>query len=684
MSDDPDGGPARFPERCAPRFVPIRPLGRGGCGTVWLAREVAVDREVAIKVLARVTDPVQIQRFRREAALSATFRHPHIVEVVDHDADTPEPWIAYEYIRGETLRSRIRGGPVPWRDALRIAIQLASALGYAHARGAVHRDVKPENVLEAVTDHHKLCDFGLAFWTDGSGRLTAANEFVGTPAYIAPDTVRGDPLGPAVDVYAVGVVLFELLTGAPPFSADHPAELLLKHLREPPPPARSIPGLPLRLERELDRTLSKNPGERHGDGGELAQALQDVMARASTRSVSGRVTVRFESTSPKPSQSGGVALTLVASFPRPSSLAGRPRRLGALASFLLLVGGVWMAATTREPDGARAKASATAGPPAAWTSLESAAAFDLSAAVAPLIVWAERLDHDLHRAHREREGTVLGARVRSEASRLVDATEAVIARADAATDPRTNWLELRRLRHSMSRLLRELLRERDVRRAELPAALGRLVARLRHKSPDTSRRIVGTWLAELSEALPSMDARLQERCAAALDALFEEWEASPSGQPERRVARLDLLFDAATRWRAAADMHAFTFLFADAARCEKQFCTRLRAGLTATPPHLAWVRAQPPQSAEARSVLFMLLRCADGLGRSSLRERGDMALIATFTQEACEELRTRFPEGHSEVEAMITRLRREASRDQVSILCPADRGRPRDGASADR
>jgi serine/threonine protein kinase len=165
---------------------------------------------VAVKVLhdAACVDRETRERFAAEARLTASISDPHVVTVIDYGAATGVPWIAYELLPGRTLRDRLSDGPVPWREALAIGAQVAGALEAAHGHSIVHRDIKAENVLEAVEGHYKVADFGIAKWSGAGSVRTAAGIVMGTPSHLAPELIRGEPPTPSSDVYALGVLLY--------------------------------------------------------------------------------------------------------------------------------------------------------------------------------------------------------------------------------------------------------------------------------------------------------------------------------------------------------------------------------------------------------------------------------------------------------------------------------------------
>ena len=278
MSDaeKPGGLAERLPAAVTKIFRPERLLAQGGYGDVWLAYQVALNRPVALKVLQAdaVTDPEELKRFQAEARIAASLSHPNIVIVLDHGVDDGVPWIAYEYVKGRSLRDIADDGPVSWPVALDATRQAARALACAHEAGVLHRDIKPENVLEAARAHYKVTDFGIAKWT-GQGRAkTQTGALMGSPSYISPEQILNQPLTPACDIYGLGCMLFELLTGELPFPGHKMADVLNAHLNRPAPRVSAVkPGLPPQLDPLVARALEKDPAARYASAAEFREAL---------------------------------------------------------------------------------------------------------------------------------------------------------------------------------------------------------------------------------------------------------------------------------------------------------------------------------------------------------------------------------------------------------------------------
>ncbi|HZF68579.1 MAG TPA: protein kinase [Gemmatirosa sp.] len=281
----------------AGQFSLERELGRGGMGVVYLARDLMLDRLVALKVLpaATVSDPVSRERFLREARTSALLSHPNIVPVYQADDVDGVAYFAMAYVDGESVGDRIRDrGQVPVADAVRILREVGWALAYAHARGVVHRDVKPENILlERGTGRALVTDFGIArrldtFGDEASSRLTRDGHVLGTLHYVSPEQAVGAELDGRSDLYALGVVGFQLLSGRLPFDDASGAGVLVAHATRPAPPLRRFaPHVPPSLAAVIDRCLAKHPDDRFPSGEAFADALEQALAVAPVASRPG-------------------------------------------------------------------------------------------------------------------------------------------------------------------------------------------------------------------------------------------------------------------------------------------------------------------------------------------------------------------------------------------------------------
>ena len=245
------------------RYRLRRQIAAGGMGTVWEGEDLALGRPVAVKLLsdALAADPGIAERFRREARAAAGLTHPNVARVLDYGEDAQTRFIVMELLRGETLAAQLVRGPLPPAEAAAVAAEIADALAAAHATGVIHRDVKPANVM-LTPEGVRVMDFGIAAagWDD---RLTATGDVIGTPAYLAPERVAGAPANPAADVYGLGLVLYEMLAGRPPFHGPTPLATALAHVHEAPPPLEgAAPGIPPALGAACLRALAKDPGDR--------------------------------------------------------------------------------------------------------------------------------------------------------------------------------------------------------------------------------------------------------------------------------------------------------------------------------------------------------------------------------------------------------------------------------------
>lgn len=256
-------------------------IGQGGMATVYKAYQPAMDRQVALKVLPPhfMQDPSFVERFEREARTIARLEHPHILPVHDYgQSDDGTTYIVMRYIDAGTLSDRLKRGPMPLPDALRLFEQIADALDYAHEQGVLHRDIKPSNVLVDNRNQPFLTDFGLARMVEGNSNLTGS-IILGTPAYMAPELGEGRPANHLTDIYALGVVLYELLTGQPPFEAETPLAVMLKHMTDPLPLPRDVnPNIPPTIEKVVLKSLAKEPEDRFQSVQALLDALQDARA----------------------------------------------------------------------------------------------------------------------------------------------------------------------------------------------------------------------------------------------------------------------------------------------------------------------------------------------------------------------------------------------------------------------
>ena len=262
-------------------------IGSGGMSTVYRALDETLQRQVAIKLMNReiASDSDQLERFRREARAVAQLSHPHVVGVIDAGEDEGRPYIVFEYVEGETLKDRIRRlGRLPIGEAVAYAIEIARALGAAHARHIVHRDVKPQNVLIDQEGSAKVTDFGIARTLDEEG-LTADGRVLGTTDYVSPEQALGQPVTGQSDLYSLGIVLYEMLTGEVPFKGDNQVAVAMKHVREQLPDVQAKrPEISAALAAVVETATAKRQEDRYVNDAELIADLEDVLAIETARS----------------------------------------------------------------------------------------------------------------------------------------------------------------------------------------------------------------------------------------------------------------------------------------------------------------------------------------------------------------------------------------------------------------
>ena len=260
----------------------ISQIGQGGMATVFRAYHAAMDRYVALKILPYqfAHSPEFLGRFRQEARLIARLEHPHILPVYDFGESDNVPYLVMRLLDAGSLVERIQVGPMALADIDHILSQVADALAYAHEQGVIHRDIKPSNVM---LDRHGgvfLTDFGIARLVEGSSQFTATGTITGTPAYMSPEQAQGGQLNQRTDVYSLGIVLYEMLTGRVPFEAETPLAVILKKVQEPPPPPSALqPGIDPGIERVVLRALARDPAERYANVREFLQSWKEALSR---------------------------------------------------------------------------------------------------------------------------------------------------------------------------------------------------------------------------------------------------------------------------------------------------------------------------------------------------------------------------------------------------------------------
>jgi len=268
------------------RYHILEPLGEGGMAVVYKAFDTRLERYVAIKVITPSQEHSEqfLKRFEREARALAQLSHPNIIKVLDYGEQGGLPYLVMEYIPGGTLKSRLKPEPMDWREAAKTLIPIAEALDYAHQQGIIHRDVKPSNILLTASGQPMLTDFGIAKILqsdEATADLTGTGVGIGTPEYMAPEQGAGHGVDQRADIYALGIILYEMVTGRKPYEAVTPMAVLLQKMTEPLPRPRQInPALPEALERVLVKSLAKEPGNRYQTAAEFGLALQNLIQPA--------------------------------------------------------------------------------------------------------------------------------------------------------------------------------------------------------------------------------------------------------------------------------------------------------------------------------------------------------------------------------------------------------------------
>ena len=273
-------------ELVADRYELHEVVGTGGMSSVYRAVDTLLERNVALKILHPHygEDAEYVERFRREARSVAQLSHPNIVTVIDRGEADGHQYIVFEYVDGESLKQLVdRTGPLPARRAVELGLQVAEALAFAHNAGLVHRDVKPQNVLVTEDGEAKVTDFGIARSLDVEHGVTQTGTVLGTSNYLSPEQARGQTVTPATDVYSLGVVLYELLTGEVPFPGENFVAVAMKHINEEPPSLlERRPDVPMRLVAAIDRALAKDPAQRFPSMGAFCTELRACLAELGT------------------------------------------------------------------------------------------------------------------------------------------------------------------------------------------------------------------------------------------------------------------------------------------------------------------------------------------------------------------------------------------------------------------
>lgn len=264
------------------RYRIVDELGKGGMSVVYRAVDTLLERNVAMKmILPNQPSEKYKKRFQREAKILAQLSHPAIVKILDYGEFEGKSYIVMEYMAGGTLNACM-GKPIPWQDAINIILPIAQALQHAHHHKAIHRDVKPSNILINEAGQPMLSDFGIVklIATDESQSLTGTGSQVGTPHYMAPEQIRGQEIDPRTDIYALGTILYEMVTGKKPYTGNTPIEISLKHLNDPVPrPRQSLRDIPPQVENVIMKAMAKKPDDRFRDMGSFIAAMQKIIQK---------------------------------------------------------------------------------------------------------------------------------------------------------------------------------------------------------------------------------------------------------------------------------------------------------------------------------------------------------------------------------------------------------------------
>ncbi|HJY43734.1 MAG TPA: serine/threonine-protein kinase, partial [Propionibacteriaceae bacterium] len=315
-------------------------LGRGGMATVWRGVDQRLGRPVAVKLLDRAdtADPVMLQRFDREARTVGGLTHPNIVAVYDVGTDNGVPYLVMELIDGTSVAALLASGPLPVDQAVEVARQTCDALAMTHAQGVVHRDIKPANILLTPTGTVKVCDFGIARLTHQQlTNLTAPHTAIGTSAYMAPEQASGAAVDARTDLYALGCVMYAMLTGHPPFTGDNPLTVLWQHQHQPALAVASLrPDTPADLDALIARLLAKNPSERPATATEVRDRLT---ARAESEAAAAAQPTRM-----LPAVSATQTLPVLEHGEEPAAPVGGRFRLGPAGIAAVALGAAILAA----------------------------------------------------------------------------------------------------------------------------------------------------------------------------------------------------------------------------------------------------------------------------------------------------------------------------------------------------
>lgn len=408
------------------KYRVIEQIGRGGMAEVYKAYQPGLDRYVAIKLMHTflVDDKEFTSRFQREARVVANLRHPNIVQVHDFDVEHDVSYMVMEFIDGETLKDRLlrmeaKGEWMSLNEAAGIVLAVGSALKYAHRQGMVHRDVKPANVMIDCEGRVILTDFGIAKILHGGGggsQLTASGAMIGTPSYMSPEQGMGQPGDARSDIYSLGVMMYQLVTGRLPYEADTPLAVVIKHIQGPLPMPRTVnPSLPESIERVILRALAKNPDDRYQNVGEMLTDLKQAMGMPLDDTATDVLRTKASHASSVAAKPGTMS-TLGARATQVQGAVAPRRNVGLTVLIVVLVivflvvaaGGIWLLIKASRPSVAQSQPTATRVQPAlVKTAMPSPVSAPTSTAKPSAVMVVISQDGAELRAE-PGEGTVLG------------------------------------------------------------------------------------------------------------------------------------------------------------------------------------------------------------------------------------------------------------------------------------
>ena len=262
-------------------------IGHGGMAEVYEASDIISKKTVAIKLIREdvMKNPTNMKRFENEATIAASLNHPNIVKVYYHGTVDGRPYIANEYIKGQTIKDTLDfRSPLPISEAVDIMIQLTNALSYAHSKGIIHRDIKPQNIYYMPDGTIKLGDFGIAQANGLTEEVTSTNEIVGSVHYLAPEISQGKPASVQSDIYAMGVTFFELITGHIPFDKDTPVNVAIAHVKEKfPSPRKYVPNCPIEIVKIIQKATRKNSNDRYKTADDFYHDLIELKKSGKTK-----------------------------------------------------------------------------------------------------------------------------------------------------------------------------------------------------------------------------------------------------------------------------------------------------------------------------------------------------------------------------------------------------------------